>query len=343
MKTSTKIIAAPGLLLEASDPAQVAAPVNSAPAAGVYGRNSARTTFGMFGIWFHQPRKAKAAKVTEGARPTRHSPRALNFALCLLAFPMIAPLAGAQSAAAPAKAVLITDLKVGDWAEVSPLTGITDRDAVPNGNPPQWVTVTIAGPYDPRGSYKVSQGGIVASVCAYSTCIRRHTPTAAELATQQGSAAAMQARPTGPIGGKFGAREPATCPNRKTPPNATNAKQYFACDWEANLRPLELDLVGDVAIELASPRPFNYSQDRNYSGIDVRSVVYDARGKFTSYICTANSPQLNDFANSHNCNAFPYPAAAGLCYKDTWGDWHCRMGFTSSSPMLRDQMPPRGF
>jgi len=239
-------------------------------------------------------------------------------------------LVASASLAAQSKPVLVTDFKVGDWAEVQ------------NGYPPQWVPVTIAGPYD-RGSYKINQGGIVVTVVAYSNVIRHHTPTAADLATQQGSAAAMKSRPTGPIGGKFGTREPATCPNRKTPPNATNAKQYFVCDWEANLHPLEIDLVGDVAIKLNSPRPFNYSQDRNYPGIDVRSVVYDARGKFTSYICTANSPLLNDFANTHNCNAFPYPTAAGLCYKDNGGDWHCQMGFTSSSPQLRDQMPPAAF
>jgi hypothetical protein len=228
------------------------------------------------------------------------------------------------------KPVLITDFKVGDWAEVQ------------NGYPPQWVPVTIAGPYD-RGSYKINQGGIVVTVVAYSNMIRYHTPTAADLAAQQESASALQNRPAGPIGGKFGTREPATCPNRKIPPDATNAKQYFVCDWEANLHPLEIDLAGGVAIELASPRPFNYDKDRNYPGIDVRSVVYDARGKFTSYICTANSPLLNDFANTHNCNAFPYPTAVGLCYKDNFGDWHCQMGFTSSSPQLKDQMPPVSF
>ena len=164
------------------------------------------------------------------------------------------------SLAAQTKPVLITDLKVGDWAEV------------PNGYPPQWVPVTIAGPYD-RGTYKINQNGLVISVSAYSTYIRHHTPTAADLATQQGSVAAMQTRPTGPIGGKFGTREPATCPDRKTPPSAANAKQYFVCDWEANLHPLEIDLVGGVAIELASARPFNFDKDSNYPGIDVRSGV----------------------------------------------------------------------
>jgi hypothetical protein len=238
-------------------------------------------------------------------------------------------LVAGATLAAQSKPVLVTDLKVGDHAEGS-FGGV-------------WYPITIAGPYDPRGSYQVNWKSIVVTLSAYSTYIRHSTPTAADLAAEQGSAAAMQSRPTGPIGGKFGSREPATCPDRKTPPNAANAKQYFVCDWEANLHPLEIDLVGDVAIELNSPRPFNYSQDRNYAGIDVRSVVYDARGKFTSYICTANSSQLNAFANTHNCNAFPYPTAAGLCYKDTWGDWHCRMGGLSSSPMLRDQMPPPGF
>jgi len=237
-------------------------------------------------------------------------------------------LVASASVGAQTKPVLVTDFKVGDWAEGS-FGGV-------------WTPITIAGPYD-RGSYKVNWGNIVVSLSAYSTYIRHYTPTAADLASKQGSAAAMQSRPTGPNGGKFGTREPATCPNRKAPPSAANAKQYFVCDWEANLHPLEIDLVGDVTIELASPRPFNFSQDSNYPGIDVRSAVYDARGKYTSYICTGVSPLLNDFANTHNCNAFPYPTAAGLCYKDNFGDWHCRMGFTSSSPILRDQMPPAGF
>src|ERR1035441_10340931 len=68
-------------------------------------------------------------------------------------------LVASASLAAQTKPVLITDLKVGDWAEV------------PNGYPPQWVPVTIAGPFD-RGSYKINQNGLVISVCAYSTCIR---------------------------------------------------------------------------------------------------------------------------------------------------------------------------
>jgi hypothetical protein len=145
-------------------------------------------------------------------------------------------LVASATLAAQSKPVLITDLKVGDWAEV------------PNGYPPQWVPVTIAGPYD-RGTYKINQNGIVVSVSAYSTYIRHRTPTAADLATQQGSAAAMRSRPTGPVGGKFGSREPAGCPDRKAPPSAANAKQYFVCDWEANLHPLEIDLAGDVAID----------------------------------------------------------------------------------------------
>ena len=70
--------------------------------------------------------------------------------------------------------------------------------------------------------------------------------------------------------GSLASREPVTCADRKIRPNVKNAKQYFVCDWEANLHPLEIDLVGEVAIELASPRPFNYDQDSNYPGIDSR-------------------------------------------------------------------------
>ncbi|HEY5481280.1 MAG TPA: hypothetical protein VIL39_07355 [Verrucomicrobiae bacterium] len=223
--------------------------------------------------------------------------------------------------------VPVTDLKVGDWAEV--LFG-------------EWTPVTIAAPLS-LGAYQVNVGAMVVSVAAYSSKIRHYTPTAADLAVQHETAIAMQNRPKGPIGAKFGTREPATCPNRKNPPSAVTAKQYFICDWEATVLPLQISLVSDVTIELGAARPFNYNQDSASTGIDVRSVVYDARGKYTSYQCIPQSAALNDFANAHNCNKYPYTTAQGRCYKDTFGDWHCWMGGGAGGGQVTNQMPPAGF
>jgi hypothetical protein len=235
------------------------------------------------------------------------------------------------SAALVAQApVLVTDFKVGDWAE----------EAL--GYPAHWVPVTIAGPYQ-LGAYQIDVGPLTVSVAAYSNKIRHYTPTAADLAVKQESTVAMQKRPTGPNGGKFGTREPATCPNRKTSPNAATARQYFICDAEATLFPDTMNLVSDVTVEVGSPRPFNSNQDSVSHGIDVRSVVYDARGKFTAYQCRPQSSVLNDFANTHNCVKYAFTSAQGRCFKDTFGDWHCVMTGGSGGDQIRDQMPPAGF
>jgi hypothetical protein len=48
------------------------------------------------------------------------------------------------------------------------------------------------------------------------------------------------------------------------------------------------------------------------------------------------------FTATHNCNTYDQPEAAGSCYKDTFGDWHCSMAGNrpASSNQVRDQMPP---
>jgi hypothetical protein len=240
-----------------------------------------------------------------------------------------AALLVASASLAIAQAIVpVTDFKVGDWAEGQ------------FGN--QWSPITIAAPFS-LGAYQVNVGAMVVSLAAYSNKIRHYTPTAADLAVQRETAIAMQNRPKGANGGKFGTREPATCPNRKNPPNAVTAKQYFICDSEAKLLPLEIFLVSDVTIELGGARPFNYNQDSASTGIDVRSVVYDARGKYTSYQCSLQSAGLNDFANAHNCVKYPYTSAQGRCFKDTFGDWHCYMSGGSGGGQLTNQMPPAGF
>ena len=226
-----------------------------------------------------------------------------------------------------ASAWAVNDFKVGDWAQIK--MGYT------------WFTVTIATPLN-AGSYYVNQGPLALPVNADPNYLRHYQPTAEELKVAAETANALNNRPKGEIGAKFGTREPATCANRKGPINAATAKQYFACDNEGIFSRDTMYLTSDVLIQVGNARPFNYNLDSASPAIDTRSPVYDIRGGFTRYQCGMQSTMLNAFANTHNCYKYPTTGTQGTCYRDTFGDWHCRMGGGSGPGQIKDQMPPAG-
>jgi hypothetical protein len=51
----------------------------------------------------------------------------------------------------------------------------------------------------------------------------------------------------------------------------------------------------------------------------------DIRGSYTHYDCRQTTAGESAFARTHNCSAFDERAAEGLCFKNTFGDWHCGM------------------
>ena len=190
------------------------------------------------------------------------------------------------------------------------------------------------------GAYQVNWGSIVVPASGDPKYIRACPGGTAAAGTDAATKDRLARLPKGNgIGAQYGTRNPATCGNRKVAITAVTAKMLLACDSEGLLGD-KLDLITDIALQVGSPRAFNYSQDSSATGIDARQPVYDIRGSYSRYQCMLLSEEPNDFAKTHNC--FKYPATAGgygRCYTDTFGDKHCEM--TGGGPtQLKDQMPP---
>jgi hypothetical protein len=133
-------------------------------------------------------------------------------------------------------------------------------------------------------------------------------------------------------------RRPATCPSRTEPktgaPSVEQAKMYFKCDYEW-LRGVDgkqdssVWLINDLNIKVApvsrrtTPNDF-YFNNRNGGtqlGMDPDKPVYDIRGSYTSYICTIASWRKV----GKNCDVNYFSNSTGICFLDTFGEWHCRM------------------
>lgn len=131
---------------------------------------------------------------------------------------------------------------------------------------------------------------------------------------------------TDSIGRPYGAREPKTCASRQAPAHgalsSAQAAEYFTCDAEYESGANLLYLVTDAKIQVApAPRPFNIRTD-SFKGVDPKQPVYDIRGSFTGYQCSKIGMLYKQGAN---CNMGQQPQAQGSCYRDTFGEWHCRM------------------
>ncbi len=150
-------------------------------------------------------------------------------------------------------------------------------------------------------------------------------------------------RPTGNgIGAQYGAREPATCKSRRAVPTAETARQYVLCDMEGLDIGHNLVLLTDVVVQIARLRAFNYAHDSSRPQIDVGAPVYDIRGGFKQYRCGTPIVGGDAYTTTHSCNLYEQPQAAGACYQDIFGDWHCTMvgKRPASSNQVREQIPP---
>ena len=143
------------------------------------------------------------------------------------------------------------------------------------------------------------------------------------------------------VGGAYDAREPRTCPSRKEPSrgalSSQQAIQYFACDTEG-IYVGQLYLATDINIDVApKPRRFNVATD-SFSGIDPSQPVFDIRGSYTRYQCS--KPDSTLAPKGRNCDLTPQPQATGICYKDTFSDWHCRMSDVAHASDRKSHVPP---
>ena len=133
------------------------------------------------------------------------------------------------------------------------------------------------------------------------------------------------------VGGKFGSRDPRTCASRAAALTAETARQYFICDQEFTVGPNasgeSIYLVSDVTVQLGRARPFDPITDTfgfaQTNAIDPAQQVVPIRGSFNEFVC-GKLGQINAAPGS-NCNLTTNPHATGLCFQNSFGDWHCTM------------------
>jgi hypothetical protein len=184
------------------------------------------------------------------------------------------------------------------------------------------------------------------------TDIRARAATAADKSSEAETAAALARQPKGnSIGAKYGTREPRTCGDRTAPaqgaPSAAQATQYVICELEQGNGRDPLLLATNVKIlQVASVShpPNLLTKEITTGNIAVGEPIWDIRGSFTSYRCSALSTLIasNDFARTHNCWVSEQPAATGYCWKNTLGQWRCGMlgGVVNWKPNV---LPPAGY
>ena len=153
-------------------------------------------------------------------------------------------------------------------------------------------------------------------------------------------------------GKPFGARDPRTSDSRKAPAkgaiSAEQAKQYVIADSERVTQSfgsgMLLHLVTDVKVEVGKGRPFNMQADSfgwaTDNGIDPAETVYPIRGSYDSWTCGKLGTINGD--PGKNCTKLPQPAAKGICFKSSFGDWHCTMTDFNASQGMERYPPPAG-
>ena len=150
------------------------------------------------------------------------------------------------------------------------------------------------------------------------------------------------------------ARTPKTCPSRSEPkrgaPSVAQAKMYFTCESETQSGEVGtgttnsyIRLTENLTMQVASrSRPANGTDlkyNDSYSGslgMDTSKPVYDIRGSYDGYVCYDTTRGRTDRVGA-NCNVTRYNSA-GICFQNTFGDWHCMMKGTSKK--IGDELPP---
>lgn len=144
-------------------------------------------------------------------------------------------------------------------------------------------------------------------------------------------------------GAKFGARDPRTCADTKSPAkgaiSAAQAGKYIVCDIEqvsgdSNL----LSLVEDLTVDVGGGVPYN-AKTFPYENIDTKALVYPLRASFKEYSCS----HLSDDNTGKNCTIYNIQKATGKCFKTTFGDWYCHVDGSFLGVAKKDyDMPPPG-
>lgn len=172
---------------------------------------------------------------------------------------------------------------------------------------------------------------------------------------QGASAATNVLVPQAGAGAPYGARDPYACSSKTSPTSgaisAQMARQYFICGWEKVDGNGNLDLTGNVQLQVGRgvvPRG-TFAVPR--SDQDPKAKVYAIRGSYDWYMCAKQDKgqqikglwsSFSDAGNiGKNCVLWHVTNATGDCYRTTFGDWKCSM-IGNNGDQIRDQPPPKG-
>jgi hypothetical protein len=92
--------------------------------------------------------------------------------------------------------------------------------------------------------------------------------------------------------------------------------QYAVCEIEKD----EGYFAENVKLEVSKPHLISAAGVVS-PDTDLTQPVYDIRGTFDAYSCAPMGDVL--YQPGKNCKHYFAANATGLCYKNTFGDWHC--------------------
>ena len=127
-------------------------------------------------------------------------------------------------------------------------------------------------------------------------------------------------------GAKYGSRDPKTCTSVKGngAPSAAQAVQLFTCATELDTGDT-IFLVENVQVQVAST-PRNFQAGDAYNDMAQSSPIYPIRGNFTEYSCRKQFNLDASHTNvGKNCLMMQQPHAQGICYKNGFDEWTCKM------------------
>jgi hypothetical protein len=145
------------------------------------------------------------------------------------------------------------------------------------------------------------------------------------------------------VGVRYGSRNPRTCPTGAlsggNAPTPAQASMSLVCGMEGITTNSELILISEVTVQIGGGRSYNQSNLTNATDADVNAQVYPIRGSFKRYDC-APLPPRGIYPAGQQCSMYPNNNATGVCYKNTFGEWHCTMGAMDSVANAKNKVPP---
>jgi hypothetical protein len=204
----------------------------------------------------------------------------------------------------------------------------------------KWVPCTVEAPLS-AGAYNVRCGSIDMRAKPDPRELRAHIipPMGVQAAFGVETAPAPEAIDRS-VGARYGTRDPRICDRRPDHFTVADAREVFICDAEHEFNG-SLYLVSDVSVDVAKSRPFDPAIDAKKPGIDRSQPVIDIRATYNNYQCSPIPASHFDNPNIRTCNEFHATSAAGGCYKNAAGDWHCALlDFNASTVATAKNVAP---